>query len=291
MLERIVSVLFPVFAITAVGWLVARRQRPDMSHANRLTMDVFMPALVFGALSSKEYHVAAHLPAAWAMFAVTVVIGLVGWGLAKASRSQPRTLVPPMMFGNSANLGIPVALLAFGQESLQVAIVLFMVSSLVHFSFGAWFLDHKLQLGSIWRVPTVLACVGGVLFSMMGWQLWPPLHIGIRMLGDIAIPLMLFSLGVRLTDVDFSAWRLGLLGGVARPVFGMLLSWLAALAFGLQGLDTALLILYGAMPPAILNYIFAERYHQEPHKVASIVLMGNLLSVLFLPLALALTLN
>lgn len=291
MLERIVSVLFPVFAITAVGWFVARRGRPDMSHANRLTMDVFMPALVFGALSSKEYHVGAHLPAAWAMFAVTVLIGIIGWLLARASRSQPRTLVPPMMFGNSANLGIPVALLAFGEESLQVAIVLFMVSSLVHFSFGAWLLDRKLQLGNIWRVPTVLACLAGVVFSLMGWQLWGPLHTGIRMLGDIAIPLMLFSLGVRLTDVDFSAWRLGLLGGIARPVFGMLLSWLATLAFGLQGLDAALLILYGAMPPAVLNYIFAERYHQEPHKVASIVLLGNLLSVAFLPLALALTLH
>jgi predicted permease len=40
----------------------------------------------------------------------------------------------------------------------------------------------------------------------------------------------------------------------------------------------------------VLNYLFAERYGQEPDKVASIVLVGNLAAVLFLPLALAMVL-
>jgi len=41
------------------------------------------------------------------------------------------------------------------------------------------------------------------------------------------------------------------------------------------------------LPPAVLNFLFAERYKQEPHRVASIVLIGNLAALLFLPLALA----
>jgi hypothetical protein len=44
------------------------------------------------------------------------------------------------------------------------------------------------------------------------------------------------------------------------------------------------------LPPAVLNYMFAERYQQEPDKVASVVLIGNLESLLFLPLALWLSL-
>ncbi len=47
----------------------------------------------------------------------------------------------------------------------------------------------------------------------------------------------------------------------------------------------------GALPPAVLNYMFAERYNQEPDKVASMVLIGNLAAVVFLPLALALVLD
>jgi len=41
----------------------------------------------------------------------------------------------------------------------------------------------------------------------------------------------------------------------------------------------------------VLNFVFAERYQQEPVKVASIVMIGNLGSLLFVPLALALTLQ
>jgi hypothetical protein len=40
----------------------------------------------------------------------------------------------------------------------------------------------------------------------------------------------------------------------------------------------------------VLNFIFAERYHQEPEKVAAIVVIGNAAAVLFIPLALALRL-
>ena len=47
---RIVSILFPLFAITALGYLVGRRYRPDLAEANRLNMEVFTPALVFAAL-------------------------------------------------------------------------------------------------------------------------------------------------------------------------------------------------------------------------------------------------
>ena len=51
-----------------------------------------------------------------------------------------------------------------------------------------------------------------------------------------------------------------------------------------------LLLVFGALPPAVLNYMFAERYQQEPEKVASMVLVGNVAALLFLPVALALAL-
>jgi predicted permease len=56
---------------------------------------------------------------------------------------------------------------------------------------------------------------------------------------------------------------------------------------GLDGRDAAMLTLFGALPPAVLNYIFAEHYRQEPERVASIVLVGNAASLLIIPLTLA----
>ena len=39
-----------------------------------------------------------------------------------------------------------------------------------------------------------------------------------------------------------------------------------------------------------MQYLLAERYNQEPEKVAAMILLGNVLSVVFIPLALAMVL-
>jgi predicted permease len=56
----------------------------------------------------------------------------------------------------------------------------------------------------------------------------------------------------------------------------------------LPGLQIATLWVFAALPPAVLNYMVAEQYRQEPHKVASLVLLGNLGSLVVLPIVLGL---
>ncbi|WP_041656473.1 AEC family transporter [Azoarcus sp. KH32C] len=290
MLLRIVSILFPLFSLTALGYFVGKRMRPDLSHANKLNMDVFVPALVFAALANKEFRIADFGALGVATLIVVVGSGLVGWLLARQAGVAPKTFVPPMMFNNCGNLGLPLSVLAFGDAALAPAVVMFMVSNLLHFSFGAWLLDHRIKLWTVWKVPSVLATLLGLAVGIAGVQVWPPLMLAIKMLGDIAIPLMLFALGVRLTDSRISSIGLGLYSAVARPVAGMLLALGVLLVFDLPPQQQALMLVFGALPPAVLNYIFAERYHQEPEAVASMVLIGNVAAVLFLPIALAMVL-
>ncbi len=291
MLIRIVEILFPLFSITALGFFVGRRMKPDLSHANKLNMDVFVPALVFAALANKAFDVAAFLPLIGAGTVVVVGSGLAAWGLAKATGIEPKTLVPPLMFNNCGNLGLPLAVLAFGELALAPMVVLFMVSNLIHFSFGAWLLDHRVRLLTVWRVPSVLATFAGLMVSLTHFEVWPPLLIAIRMLGEISIPLMLFGLGVRLADSRIGAIGIGVFGAVARPLVGMALAWAVMQVIELPLREQALMLVFGALPPAVLNYMFAERYQQEPGKVASMVLIGNVAAVVFLPLALALVLD
>lgn len=291
MLLRIVSILFPLFAIAAIGYLVGRGRQLDLSHANQLNMEVFVPALVFAGLANKGFHVTQYLPLAFATLILVFAGGAIGWALARALKVAPKTFVPPIMFNNCGNLGLPLGVLAFGDQALAPTVVMFMVTNLLHFSFGAWLLDRNVQLKNLWRVPTVLAGVAGLAVSTAGVGVWPPLMTAIRMLGDISIPLMLFALGVRMTDSRMTSLGLGVIGAVARPLIGMGLAWLCALALPMPPDQQAMLLVFGALPPAVLNYIFAERYHQEADKVASIVLIGHLASLLFLPFALALTLK
>lgn len=291
MLLRIVEILFPLFSITALGYFVGRRMKPDLSQANKLNMDVFVPALVFAALANKAFDVGAFMPLIIASTLMIVGAGLAGWGLARLTGIQAKTLVPPMMFNNCGNLGLPLAVLAFGEAALAPMVVMFMVSNLIHFSFGAWLLDHRVRFYMLWRVPSVMATALGLSVSLSHFEVWPPLLIAIRMLGEISIPLMLFGLGVRLAESRISAVGVGVFGAVARPLVGLALSWAVLQVIDLPAREQALVLVFGALPPAVLNFMFAERYSQEPDKVASMVLIGNVAAIVFLPLALALVLD
>ena len=110
-------------------------------------------------------------------------------------------------------------------------------------------------------------------------------------MGDALIPMMLLSLGVRLMDVRWSDWRLGVIGGLVCPLTGIAMAALLGPVLGLDDAQQGLLILFGCLPPAVLNFMVAEQYGQEPAKIASIVLIGNMMSVVFVPLGLALALR
>ena len=59
MILRITAILFPIFAIVALGYWYGRRHDPEMAVANRLNMDIFVPALVFAALAGRTFAPAA----------------------------------------------------------------------------------------------------------------------------------------------------------------------------------------------------------------------------------------
>lgn len=290
MLMRIASIIFPLFAIVLAGWLYGRVRKPDMSFANEINMDVFVPALVFAALAGKSFVLTSYQPLVLGALAVVLGSGLLAWPLARLLKVEAKTFVPPMMFNNSGNMGLPLAVLAFGEAALPAAVMLFLVGNLLHFSLGIYLLDHRARLSNLWRMPVVLATAAGLGVSLAGIELWPPLLTAIRMLGEISIPLLLFSLGVRLTDANFHTWRIGVAGAAIRPLLGMAIAWPAARLLGLHAQHGALLLVFGALPPAVLNYVFAERYRQEPEKVASIVMIGNVAALLFITLALAIAL-
>ncbi len=290
MLLRIVAIIFPIFAIVAAGYAYARVRKPDMAFANQLNMDVFVPALVFAALAGRDFDLLANWKLAVGGTLVVLGSGLLAWPVARVMKVPVNTLLPPMMFNNSGNMGLPLLVLAFGEAALPLAVVLFFVENVLHYSLGTWMLDHRARLWNLWRVPVIAAALAGLAVSLLGIPLWTPLHTGIRMLGDVSIPLLLFSLGVRLTDSAARDLRLGLVGAALCPLAGMAVAWTVAPLLGLAETQAAMLLIFGALPPAVLNYIFAERYRQEPERVASIVMIGNVAALLFVPLALYLAL-
>ena len=70
---QVFEIVFPIFAIVALGYLYARRFGPDMASANRLNLEIFTPALIFSVLSGEGFELARYADIALA--AMLVVLG------------------------------------------------------------------------------------------------------------------------------------------------------------------------------------------------------------------------
>jgi predicted permease len=129
--ERIAGIVFPIYAVASRwGYAYGRWKKPDMAFANQLNMDVFVPALVFAALASKSFDLASYLPlAARRHRSWCSARALLAWPLARLLGVPAKTFVPPMMFKNSGNMGLPLMVLAFGEAALPAAVVLFFVEN------------------------------------------------------------------------------------------------------------------------------------------------------------------
>ena len=287
---RIAQVIVPVFLIVVVGYAYGRRARPDLTSFNRIVLDVLAPALVYTALAAKDFRLGDHAVLLLGGALLILASGVVAWLLARGTHTQPRTLVPIVMFNNCGNMGLPLALLAFGPENFGAAVALFSISNLIHFSLGARITSAHARTRDLLLSPLMIATALGFASAATGVRPPDMLFTGLKIMGEAMLPLMLFALGVRLTALQRRDVPRGLLGAFARPVIGLAIALPLAWALGLAGASKGQLILFGSLPPAVMQFLLAERYHQEPEKVAAMILLGNALAVLFVPLALALAL-
>lgn len=286
MFLRIVSIVLPVFLIAVLGYLYGRYKRPDMAVVNQINMDIFVPALIFFALARKEFSLDQYYLAAIASLVVILGSGALAYPVARFTKIPWRTFVPPMMFTNSGNLGLPLMVLTFGPEALSIAVVFLLVENVAHFTLGRYWLDRSVQPLQVLGTPVVLAAILGIGFSLTDIEMPQVFAISLEMVGNISIPLLLFSLGVRLIEINWKDWSIGLLGALVCPLSGILIALIASQILGLSDLQTKQLILFGALPPALLNYLFADQFNQEPERVASMVMISNLATVVTIPLVL-----
>ena len=296
MFARVVAIVLPVFVVIGAGYLYARirgeRVRPEMGALNGINLNVLAPLMCFSALASKDFDLAAHLPLLYGAPIVILVSGLLAWPIARLAGFDARTFVPPMMFNNCGNMGLLLASLAFGPAGLGAIVTMFTVSNLLHFTLGVRIVSHGRvtwrQSLRLFMSPVIVGTAAGLVFAITHIRLPDWLFTPLRLLGDAGIALILFTLGIRLVDVRLRAWHMWVTGAIVCPLVGLAGAFLADALFHLNPAVRAQLLLFAVLPPAVLNFMVAELYQQEPEKVASIVLLGNLAAIVFVPIGLTL---
>ena len=289
---KILSIVFPVFTTVAIGYIFARLKKIDLSPVIDLLLFVTIPALVVSSLLREKVLIEEIGMVFLSALVVVIGVGILSHLFLRAiDRRDLKGFYLPTMFMNSGNMALPLALLAFGEEGLAVAILYYVSVSLLVYTVGIYMAKGGDGFREIFRLPLIYATVAGIGLTALDIEVPEPVTVTMTMLGDATIPLMLLSLGYRLESIEMAHLRIATWGAAIRLMGGFSIASGLVYLLSIPGVTGRVIILSSSMPSAVINFILTERYNLDPGLVASIILMSTLMSVFTTPLVLALILN
>ena len=287
----VLEIVAPVFLLAGVGFTwVKLGFEYRLQFVTRLAMTLAVPCLIFVALMQTEIDRAAlgrfTLAGIAGYGALTVVFMLI----VKALRLERRTFLAPLIFGNTGNLGVPLCLFAFGPEGLGYAIVMLALSVVYSFTYGIYLVAGRGSVLKIMREPMVWATLAGAVFLWQGWQTPRFLTDTLDLIGQMAIPLMLITLGVAVARLTPGRIIQAIVLSALKVALCALIGWGVGWMFDLGPTALGVLVLELAMPVAVTSYLLAEKYGADAESVAGMVVISTLMAVASLPVLLGLLL-
>lgn len=287
MLVELFSVMAPVLIVAGIGYGWARSgQAYPTEFVTRLVLNVSTPCLVLSSLSRAEIDLQLFGQMALGCVIITLLMAVVGWGVSRMAKADPKVLMPAYMFPNTGNMGLPIALYAFGEPGLALAVGFFVVLSVGHFSVGMMLSGAAESWRRLLLNPVILSLCLALVVMVTDVQIPRWADNTISLLGSLSIPMMLLTLGVSLASIRPKQLGRGMALGGLRMLCGAAVGWLVALQLGLPPEAQAVMVLQSAMPVAVFNYLFAVKANRSPETVASLVICSTLLSFVFIPLLL-----
>lgn len=278
------SPVIPVFMLIAAGFTFAHWKKISLASVTEIIVYLGTPSLVFSSLASKPLYAGDIFILFSGIVVIFVGVGLLIRVYFAMFDFKSRGFALPALFMNAGNMGIPLALFAFGQAGMQRATLMFVMITFLQYSLGIYLLNGRGNWRESFRLPLIYAAVAGLLVNLAQVKIPEILLQPVAMLGQATIPIMLISLGYRLREVESLQWGHALGGAMVRIFGGFAAANIAVLAIGATGINRQVLLLYGALPAAVINFVLTEKYRQDPALAASIVVISTFLSVLTIPI-------
>jgi len=212
-----------------------------------------------------------------------MVIGLI---IIRLLKLKYEVFLPPVLFANTGNMGLPLCLFAFGNLGFNIGILCMVSMTVIHYTLGILILSSYKKPLEIFRLPLIYSTIIGLAISAFEYEIPLPIGRGIELLGDISIPAMMFALGYKLSELKLTRVWLSFIFGGLRIFLGFFLGIFFVKLFKLEGISAMVMILQASMPPAVFNFVLAEKYKKDSESVASIIMAGTILSLITIPLIL-----
>jgi predicted permease len=275
--------VIPVFLLIALGFLFARWKRVNLASVTEIIVYLGTPSLVFGSLASKPVYVADIAVLGAGVVIMFVAVGCLIAVYFAAFRFSSRGFILPALFMNAGNMGIPLALFAFGEPGFQRATLMFVMLTFLQYSLGIYILSGRGNWTEIFRLPLIYAALAGLTVNLLQIRIPVLLMQPVTMLGQATIPIMLVTLGYRLYQFESLQWGHALGGALVRVVGGFIAAGIAVSLIGAEGVNRQVLLLYGSLPAAVINFVLTEKYRQDPGLAASIVVISTFVSTFTIP--------
>lgn len=321
------TVLAPMFVIFGVGFAAgfAESFRTRVSGLNQFVFFISLPCFVYVAITTSE------LPDSfpWQVWALAFFFPAVAFLLIYAGtrwlipkhRQHAAPLALSSTYGNVGYFGIPMTLALLGNDAAIPAVLVHLLHNLV-FLVGYPLLQGDQDHGSkdtpsrtgrgtlslqkigkeilvrVFNNPVTISTLVGLAVLIFEVPVPAFLTDSLELLGQTAIPLALFSVGVALHP----AWAslrsghisIGLvlsgmgLKNILFPLGTLALAWLIGQSVSSEWIDT--MILMAAMPMSTSGYILSDRYDESGDLAAAILAGTTLLSIITIPALAALIL-
>ena len=295
--------LIAIFAVVALGWIADRARWLGQGDTARVLSNaaffLFIPALLFRTtaridLGAMPWATLAAFFVPVLAFMLVVYLGARRWARV-AQPATPSVRAISATFGNTVQLGIPMATALFGEAGLSVhlAIVslhaltlLTLVTALVELDLARAHAQRQgvaqslsaTLLGTVRNTvihPVVLPVLAGLAFNLGGLRLPALVDETLLLLALAVVPLCLVVIGMSLGHYGVKgALRGALWLSVAKlVVLPALVLVVGRWGAGLHGVPLAVIVVCAALPVGSNALLFAQRYATlEAEATASIVL-------------------
>jgi len=287
MLFELFSIIAPVFICALIGYIWVKQSQPfDIAFVTQLITNISAPCLIFTTFMDTNVDMTSLVTMLGAALICTLSFTLIACVILRFFNLNLRAFLPSQMFPNTGNMGLPLCLLAFGEEGLALALAYFTVNVVLNFSVGIAIASGNISFRALSRNPMIITVILTLflVFNDITAPAW--IYNTADLLAGITIPLMLIALGVSLSQFKIASIKRSFSLSALRLGMGFIVALVIAEILGLEGTARGVLIVQCSMPVAVFSYLFSVRYNQQPSDVAGTVVISTLMSFLTLPLLL-----
>lgn len=287
MFLTILNIILPVIFVVLIGYLWNRYNKDFNPIAvTKLVANIGLPCLIYDSLTRSNLTINIYFKIFLSAFSVLAIGFLFGYLLIKIFRLPSIKLTTPLMHPNTGNMGIPLSLLAFGNEGLALAAGFASIVMVSHFTANTAISSGNYSLKRIILSPVLLSLIFSLIILFYKIEMPNFFNSITKILSGFVIPLVLLSLGISLSKINIKKLKIGFILGSFKLISGPFIGLLVVYLLKLDGNVAKVVILQASMPAAILTYLIAAQNNSYDQEIGTAVFVSTIGSAFSIPIIL-----